>query len=281
MFYKLKKLSVLVLLILVLTGSRICYSSDLKDLQKKLELISKAFKGKIGVSLHHLKTGDRLDLLGDEKFPAASTIKVALLGVVMEKIEKGELNYYQKFAVTEDEISGGTGFIRNYKVGKQITLKELVHFMITASDNTATLMVMRAIGSDITVNDWLKRNNLPVTRLNISYPFSKEDWNDKTKHQKIFAEFDKWGMGVSTPNEMRLLMEMIAVGTLPAGARRRHRHERRRVPLRGRGHVGGKHTRARQQRHPDSRPLADCAHAGRHSPWPAAVVHARHRARPA
>ena len=208
MFYKLKKLSVLVLLILVLTGSRICYSSDLKDLQKKLELISKAFKGKIGVSLHHLKTGDRLDLLGDEKFPAASTIKVALLGVVMEKIEKGELNYYQKFAVTEDEISGGTGFIRNYKVGKQITLKELVHFMITASDNTATLMVMRAIGSDITVNDWLKRNNLPVTRLNISYPFSKEDWNDKTKHQKIFAEFDKWGMGVSTPNEMRLLMEM-------------------------------------------------------------------------
>jgi beta-lactamase class A len=205
--------------------SQVFYASDLNDLKKKLELISKDFKGKIGVSLHHLKTGDRLDLLGDEKFPTASTIKVALLCVVMEKVEKGELNYYQKFAVTEDEISGGTGFMRNYKVGKQITLKELLHLMITVSDNTATLMVLRAIGSDAAVNNWLKRNNLTATRLNIPIPFSKADWDDKSKHPKIFAEYDKWGMGVSTPNEMRLLMEMIAGGRAgtPAACDEMHR----------------------------------------------------------
>lgn len=205
--------SVLIALFTVLIFvNQICFASDINDLKKKIEGVSKDFRGKIGVSLHHLKTGERLDLLADEKFPTASTIKVALLCVIMEKVEKGELNYYQRFAVTDDDISGGTGFMRNYKVGNQVTLKELLHFMITASDNTATNMVMRIISSDVTINDWLKRNNLSNTRLNIPLPFNKADWEDKAKHQIVFAEFDKWGMGVSTPSEMRTLMEMIAEG---------------------------------------------------------------------
>jgi beta-lactamase class A len=188
------------------------YPSDINDLKQKIEALAKDFKGKIGVSLHHLKTTERLEILGDEKFPTGSTIKVALLCVIMEKVEKGELNYYQKFVVTEDDISGGTGFMRRYKVGSQVTLKEILHFMITASDNTATDMVMRIIGSDATVNDWLKTNNLPNTRLNIPLPFNKADWEDQARHKIVFAEFDKWGMGGSTTNEMRTLMEMIAEG---------------------------------------------------------------------
>ena len=39
-----------------------------------------------------------------------STIKVAMLCVVMEKVEKGELNYYQKSPLTEDDPGAGTGF---------------------------------------------------------------------------------------------------------------------------------------------------------------------------
>ena len=65
-------------------------------------------------------------------------LAVAMLCVVMEKVEKGELSYYQKFSLTQDDVNAGTGFVRNYQIGKQLTLKELLHLMITASDNTAT-----------------------------------------------------------------------------------------------------------------------------------------------
>jgi beta-lactamase class A len=69
-------------------------SSNLNKLRKQLETIASGFNGKIGVSLHHLKTKDKLDLRGDEKFPTGSTIKVAVLGTAMEKVERGELGYY-------------------------------------------------------------------------------------------------------------------------------------------------------------------------------------------
>jgi beta-lactamase class A len=190
-----------------------CYAStNLDKLRKQLEIIVTGFHGKIGVSLHHLKTNDRVDLRGDEQFPTGSTIKVAMLCVVMEKVEKGELNYYQKFPLTEDDISGGTGFLRNYQIGKQVTLKELLHQMITASDNTATRMVLKAIGSDAAINDWLRRNGLNRTRLNVPYPISDAVLKDEGARRKLLEQYDLWGMGVSTPNEMRLLLEMIAEG---------------------------------------------------------------------
>jgi len=212
MFHKLKKFSFSALFIILLASNQICFASDLKQLQKKLEAISKNFKGKIGVSLHHLKKGDRLDLLGDEKFPTGSTIKVAMLCAVMEKVEKGELNYYQKFALTEDDVGGGTGFLKNYKIGKQATLKELLHFMITASDNTATRMVLKAVGSDTAINDWLIKNNLRNTRLNVPYPVGEDVLKNETAKSKLLEQYNQWGLGVSTPKEMRLLMEMIAAG---------------------------------------------------------------------
>ncbi len=62
-------------------------------------------------------------MLGDEKFPTGSTIKVAMLCAVMEKVEKGELNYYQKFALTEDDVGGGTGFLKNYKSASRRRLR--------------------------------------------------------------------------------------------------------------------------------------------------------------
>jgi beta-lactamase class A len=187
-------------------------SPNLAELRKQLETIAGGFHGKIGISLHHLKTNDRMDIRGDEQFPTGSTIKVAMLCVVMEKVEKGELNYYQKFPLTEDDLGAGTGFLKNYKIGTQVTLKELLHQMITASDNTATRMVLKAIGSDAAINDWLKRNGFSSTRLNVPYPISEAVLKDEAARRKLLEQYDLWGMGVSTPNEMRLLMEMISEG---------------------------------------------------------------------
>ncbi|MEJ7577218.1 MAG: serine hydrolase [Pyrinomonadaceae bacterium] len=206
--------------------ARLCYASpNLNNLRRQLEAIANSFHGKIGVSLRHLKTKDRLELRGDEKFPTGSTIKVAMLCVAMEKVEKGELNYYQKFTLTEDEVSGGTGFLRNYQIGKQVTLKELLHFMITASDNTATRMVLKAIGSNTAINDWLSRHNVKNTRLNVPYPVSEAVWRDDAARRKLLEQYNQWGMGVSTPNEMRLLMEMITEGKAgtPAACDEMHR----------------------------------------------------------
>jgi beta-lactamase class A len=62
-------------------------------LREALDAIANRFHGTLGYSLHHLKTGDRLERAGDERFPTASTIKLAMLCAAMEKQQKGEIGY--------------------------------------------------------------------------------------------------------------------------------------------------------------------------------------------
>jgi beta-lactamase class A len=84
--------------------------------------------------------------------------------------------------------------------------------MIAHSDNTATLMLMRWIGGADPVNDWLRRHGLNQTRLIVQYPVSKELEANEAKIEELKRDIAKWGMGVSTPNEMGRLMEMIVAG---------------------------------------------------------------------
>ena len=84
--------------------------------------------------------------------------------------------------------------------------------MIAQSDNTATLMLMRWIGGADPVNAWLQRHGLKQTRLISQYPISAELEKDEARIEELKKDVARWGMGVSTPNQMRELMGMIVDG---------------------------------------------------------------------
>src|SRR2546423_9585828 len=121
------------------------------SLRKELDAIAEGFHGKLGYSLYHLKTGDRLDRLGDVQFPTASTIKLAILCAAMEKEQKGEIGYDDVRPLTEHDRQYGTGVLHNYRAGTKIALRDLLHLMITQSDNTAAIMLGQWLGTD-TIN---------------------------------------------------------------------------------------------------------------------------------
>ncbi|MGH9873507.1 MAG: serine hydrolase [Pyrinomonadaceae bacterium] len=181
------------------------------SLRKELDAIADKFHGKIGYSLHHLKTGDRLERLGDEQFPTASTIKLAILCAAMEKVGKGEVSYDDARPLTEQDRQYGTGLLHNYRAGTRISLRDLLNLMITRSDNTAAIMLGQWIGTD-GVNGWLDRHGLKQTRLLVPFPYRGSFEEAQAKGGKDWALLKVWGMGVTTPNEMRALMEMILDG---------------------------------------------------------------------
>jgi beta-lactamase class A len=188
---------------------------SLEDLRKELDSIAEAFNGKLGYSIHHLKTDERLERRGDEKFPTASTIKLAMLCAALELQQKGAIGYYERIALQKTDIEGGTGFMKNYAEGAKPTVKELLHLMITASDNVATNIIGRRIGMNA-VNEWLGKNGFRVTRLLVPWPDVKSAIE---KDAGLRKQLDQWGMGVTTPNEMTKLLEMIRDGQAgtPAG----------------------------------------------------------------
>jgi beta-lactamase class A len=200
-------------------------ASSLDDLRAQIETILAPIDRTVGYSLHHLKRNERLERLGDEMFPTDCSIKVPILYVAMEKVERGEIGYHELRPLPEEDRDHGSGFFKNYRAGSEIEFREALHQMVAVSDNTACLMITRWIGGVEVVNNWLGNHGLKTTRLLFPHPLSEEIIRDETALRKLLEPFNKWGMGVSTPNEMLTLMEMVVDGRAgtPAACDEMHR----------------------------------------------------------
>ncbi|MEP6755768.1 MAG: serine hydrolase [Chthonomonadales bacterium] len=176
--------------------------ADTRKLKAQLDAIAAPFKGTLGYSVHHIKNRESIDLRGDERFPTASTIKLAIMCTAFEKQQKGEIGYFDTRSITDADKRTGAGFIQHYRPDTKIELKELLHLMITISDNMATAMLIRWLTA-MEINHWLERQGFKVTRLLSQLPENETG---------LIALYKEWGLGVTTPNEMRDLMERIATG---------------------------------------------------------------------
>lgn len=101
---------------------------------------------------------------GDERFVAASMIKLLILAEYAAQVEAGNLDPNATRTISEDEIVGGTGEIQNRGAGAY-TYGDLALFMIMYSDNTATNALIDTLGAD---NINLKASELKLgnTHLN-------------------------------------------------------------------------------------------------------------------
>jgi beta-lactamase class A len=187
-------------------------AADRKEaLKKKLDEIAHATPGVVGYSLHHLKSGDRIELLGDDLFPTDSTLKVAIMAAALEQVISAKIDYGSTRKLASADRNAG-GFFYSLRENTEIEFREAVDQMITHSDNTASLMLMRWIGGADPINDWLRRHGLNKTRLIVQYPVSKELEANEARVEELKRDIARWGMGVSTPSEMGRLMEMIVDG---------------------------------------------------------------------
>jgi len=191
----------LILVIISLTCMpSIIFSKTPVSLEKQINKIVKEFHGKMGVSFHHLKKQDTIEINSDELFPTASTIKLAILCEAFHQLDENKLQYYSTTTYSTTRRVGGAGFLQNYENGRNIELKEAIHFMITVSDNIATNMVIDWLGGFTPINEWLINHGFAETR-SLTYIGGGNSWNEGLAKE--------WGIGKTTPKEMRQLMEMI------------------------------------------------------------------------
>jgi beta-lactamase class A len=181
-------------------------------LTQKLNELVKSFHGQMGIYVHNLKTGQTAEINADTLFPTASMIKVSIMCGLMDKIEKGELQYQQKL-VFRDSLRYDTGdILGSVKDKDTIELSKVAMLMITMSDNTASLWIQKLVGSDY-INNWLQQNGFEHMRD-----------NSRAKgREKIRAIY---GWGVTTPREMAKLFTMIRQGKAvsPGASERMYRN---------------------------------------------------------
>lgn len=84
--------------------------------------------------------------LGDVPVPSASTVKTPILVTALELVRRGELTLNDRLEVRPEAILPDT---RVFDRGERwYTLEELLFWMIAVSDNTATNVLLDAIGTD-------------------------------------------------------------------------------------------------------------------------------------
>lgn len=167
-----------------------------RKLQAQVENLLQGFKGDIGVCIHDLKHNKTVHINADSIFPTASIVKVAILIGVMDKIEKGELQYHQKLTYKDSLLYAGEDILGSFKNGEIIELSKVMMLMLTTSDNTASLWLQSLAGGGTRINELMDSLGFKHTRVN-SRTLGRE------------ANRSLYGWGQTTPREMETIMERI------------------------------------------------------------------------
>lgn len=177
--------------------------ADTAELRRTLDSLASAHRGVVGYTVHNIDTGERLERRGDEAFSTASLIKVAVLVTLYDLIEKGEIALDDRIVILKIDKVPGSGQLQFLHDGVEVTVRDAAWLMTTISDNTATNLLLDKIAIR---RVWQKMEALGLPRTKI---------HSKTFMRNTSVAMDssvKYGLGVTTPNEMARLFQLIAEG---------------------------------------------------------------------
>jgi len=156
---------------------------SLQFLEANLSSIANSSPGNIGIGALDLKTGELVAVHGDEPFPMASTVKVAVAANYLSQVEWGRRSL--------DERIGGR------------TAAQLMDAMITRSDNHATDLLLKNLGGPAQLQQWLDQNQISGIRI------------DRSIARLLADRRDLWDVrDSSTPKAMVKLLERLDSGKL-------------------------------------------------------------------
>ncbi len=139
-------------------------SLDASSLHRSITTLFATAGGRFAVAGKNLDTGEQVLISADEIFPAASVIKVFVMGAVFGARDEGLLALNEKLELKPEEVVGGSGILVEMEPGLQLSLIVLTRLMIVTSDNTATNMLINRIGLPY-FEEFLQRNAFKDIRL--------------------------------------------------------------------------------------------------------------------
>jgi beta-lactamase class A len=194
------------LLPLLLLAAPAAGPSPGKGLADSLAPLVKAHKGRVGVAVKHLETGETFFHNADEVMPTASLIKVAVMVEAYLQADEGKLKLTDKVALREADKVPGSGILTyHFSEGAQLPLRDAVRLMMAFSDNTATNLVLDKVGIRA-VNARMASWGLKETRINAKVFRGSTTSVDK-------ARTARYGLGSTTAREMASIFEELGAGT--------------------------------------------------------------------
>jgi beta-lactamase class A len=127
------------------------------SLRAQIVQISKQSKGIVGVFILGLESRDTLNYNGNSRLVMHSVMKFPIAMTVLNLVDKGKYKLDKKFKVGKDDMHPNTySPLRDkYPEGTEITLGELLSYMVSLSDNNACDFLLKKIGGPEAVQNYL------------------------------------------------------------------------------------------------------------------------------
>jgi len=127
-------------------------------LQTEAERLAALLPGHVGAALIHLESGRAVYLDADAPYPMASTVKIPVAVHILKLVDEGVLSLQQQITLDADDLYPQMGgpMDRHLSAGSAISVRDLLHMMVTVSDNNATDILIRLGGGTRAVHQRLE-----------------------------------------------------------------------------------------------------------------------------
>ncbi len=157
------------------------------------------------ISLTYYDFSDKTmgEINGNKQIFPASMIKTLFLMTALDEVEKGELSLDATYALEEDDKFvndkpvTGSGTMQFDEPGKEFTIEEILHLMVSISDNIASNIVVDTVGRD-----------------NITNLANKMGLTDTTARQKMFEPPNGVPRNTSTTSDLTEMLIALENATV-------------------------------------------------------------------
>jgi len=129
-----------------------------EGLQRELDRLASSLDGSVGVYALDLRSGRSASVNPDTGFPMASTVKLPVAVHILRLVDEGRLDLHQPVQLKEGDIYPEMGGPMDIHLtpGSAITVRDLLHMMLTVSDNNATDILIRLGGGVQAVDERMR-----------------------------------------------------------------------------------------------------------------------------
>lgn len=176
-------------------------SDNIDSLRKNIEQIVSDKNAIVGVSIIGNNGADTISLHGNRQFPMQSVFKFHIALAVLSKVDNGALSLDQEVEVSKDEMmpEGFWSPLRDDNPnGGSFTIKELIQYSVSQSDNTACDVLIRLIGTPKTVEEYIKKSGIEDIQITYNEELMQQNWENM---------FQNWTTPIAASETVKLFFD--------------------------------------------------------------------------
>lgn len=140
--------------------------APMSRLREAIGRIASATDGRVGVAAMRVGGHEKLLFNAAERFPMASTFKIAVAATMLQRVIDGEFTLDQMIEVPPSMVVPSDGIAETaIHPGVSLSLHNLLELMLTRSDNTATDVLVAQAGGPAAVTAWLRKAGVADQRI--------------------------------------------------------------------------------------------------------------------